>query len=67
MQDLSTKEQIRVLYNAGQEAVITLVQGLFDKISHFKQLVESHMAGENHVTRLAILLTLELWHRQFID
>ena len=41
MPDLSTKEQIRALYNAGEEAVVTLVQGLFDKISHLEQLVES--------------------------
>ncbi len=41
MKDLSTKEQIRVLYNAGEEAVITLVQGLLDKISHLEQLIAS--------------------------
>ncbi len=41
MQDLSTKEQIRVLYNSGEEAVITFVQGLLDKISHLELLIES--------------------------
>ncbi|MHA1337918.1 MAG: IS66 family transposase, partial [Promethearchaeota archaeon] len=38
---MSTKEQIRVLYNSGEEAVITFVQGLLDKISHLELLIES--------------------------
>jgi asparagine synthase (glutamine-hydrolysing) len=29
--------------------------------------VEEHMAGRNHATRLGVLLTIELWHRQFMD
>jgi transposase len=41
MKDLSTKEKIRALYNAGEEAVIIFVQGLLDNVSHLKQLVES--------------------------
>ncbi len=41
MLDLITKGQIRALYNAGEEAVETLVQGLLDKISHLEQLIES--------------------------
>ena len=41
MSDSSTKEQIRVLYNTGEESVITFVQGLLDKISHLEQLIES--------------------------
>jgi len=41
MKDLSTKEQIRVLYDASEKVVITLVQGLLDKIAHLEQIVES--------------------------
>lgn len=41
MPDLITKGQIRALYNAGEEAVETLVQGLLDKISHLEHLIES--------------------------
>ena len=33
MQDLNTREKIRALYQAGEEAVITFVQGLLDHIS----------------------------------
>jgi transposase len=46
MQDLSTKGQIRVLYNSGEESVITFVQGLLDKISHLEHLIESQ---EKHI------------------
>lgn len=41
MPESSKKEQIRALYNAGEEAVETLVQGLLDKISHLEHLIES--------------------------
>lgn len=41
MPDLITTEQIRVLYNTGEEAVISLVQGLLAKVSHLEHLIES--------------------------
>lgn len=41
MQDLSTKELIRVLYHTGEELVLTFVHGLLDKISHLEHLIES--------------------------
>jgi transposase len=41
MQEVITKEQIRVLYTSGEETVISLVQGLLDKISQLECLVES--------------------------
>ncbi|HET7010122.1 MAG TPA: asparagine synthase-related protein [Anaerolineales bacterium] len=32
-----------------------------------RQLVQEHMAGADHAVRLGALLSLELWHRQFVD
>jgi asparagine synthase (glutamine-hydrolysing) len=32
-----------------------------------RTVVAEHMAGANHAVRIAALLTLELWHRQFMD
>ncbi len=43
-----------------------LGRGYF-KPDYVRQLVAAHLAGENHTVRLGALLTLELWHRQFID
>ena len=34
---------------------------------HIRSLVDEHMAGANHAVRLGALLSLELWHRRFID
>ena len=35
--------------------------------AYIRNLVAEHMAGCDHTRRLGVLLTLELWHRQFID
>ncbi|MFN8468145.1 MAG: asparagine synthase-related protein [Caldilineaceae bacterium] len=35
--------------------------------SYIRNLVAEHMAGCDHARRLGTLLTIELWHRQFID
>jgi asparagine synthase (glutamine-hydrolysing) len=35
--------------------------------TYIRNLVAEHMAGCDHSRRLGVLLTLELWHRQFID
>jgi hypothetical protein len=32
-----------------------------------RSLVAEHMAGADYAIRLGALLSLELWHRQFID
>lgn len=32
-----------------------------------RRLVDEHMNGTDHSTRLGVLLSLELWHQQFID
>jgi asparagine synthase (glutamine-hydrolysing) len=32
-----------------------------------RQLVLDHMAGQDHSVQLGVLLSLELWHRQFLD
>lgn len=43
-----------------------LGRGLFDAAA-VRQLVAAHRAGENHSERMWALVTLELWHRIFID
>ena len=35
--------------------------------AYIRNLVAEHMAGCDHARRIGALLTLELWHRQFID
>jgi hypothetical protein len=35
--------------------------------SYVRSLVGKHMAGSDQTRQLGVLLTLELWHRQFID
>jgi len=35
--------------------------------SFIHRLVSSHMAGKNHSRELGMLLSIELWHRQFLD
>lgn len=41
MKDLATREQIKALYVAGEDAVITLVESLMEKISQLEQVVKS--------------------------
>ncbi|MGE0461438.1 MAG: asparagine synthetase B [Vicinamibacterales bacterium] len=44
----------------------TLDRGYF-RPDYVRGLVESHMNGARHAVRLGGLLTIELWHRQFLD
>lgn len=44
----------------------TLERGYFNP-GYVRQLVAEHMLGTNHAPKIGILLTLEIWHRQFID
>jgi asparagine synthase (glutamine-hydrolysing) len=44
----------------------TLDRGYFQP-DYVRGLVTAHMNGERHAVRLGALLTIELWHRQFID
>jgi asparagine synthase (glutamine-hydrolysing) len=44
----------------------SLERGYFDP-EYVRNLVAEHMAGANRARRLAVLLTLELWHRLFLD
>ena len=34
---------------------------------YVRDLVAEHMAGSNHAVKLGALLSIELWHRQFLD
>jgi asparagine synthase (glutamine-hydrolysing) len=43
-----------------------LGRGYFNP-DYIQKLVIDHMAGKNHANKLGVLLSLELWHRQFID
>ncbi len=43
-----------------------LARGYF-RADYVRQLVSEHMAGADHTSRLGALLTIELWHKQFID
>jgi asparagine synthase (glutamine-hydrolysing) len=43
-----------------------LGRGYFNP-DYLRNLVSEHMAGANHAVRLGAFLSLELWHRQFID
>lgn len=43
-----------------------LQRGLF-RAEYVRNLVNEHMAGVNHARKLGALLTIELWHRQFLD
>jgi asparagine synthase (glutamine-hydrolysing) len=44
----------------------TLERGYFDP-AYVKSLVAEHMAGADLAPRLGALISLELWHRQFLD
>jgi asparagine synthase (glutamine-hydrolysing) len=44
----------------------TLERGYF-KPETVRRLVAEHMAGADHTVRLGALMSIELWHRQFID
>jgi hypothetical protein len=44
----------------------TLDRGYF-KPEYVRRLLAEHAGGANHAVRLGALLTLELWHRQFVD
>ncbi len=44
----------------------TLERGYFNP-DYVRNLVAEHMACANHARRLGVLLTLELWHRLFLD
>lgn len=44
----------------------TLARGYFQP-DYLRNIVHEHMRGQNHTVRLGAFLTLELWHRQFID
>jgi asparagine synthase (glutamine-hydrolysing) len=43
-----------------------LERGYFNP-DYLRNLVSEHMAGANHAIRLGALISVELWHRQFID
>jgi asparagine synthetase B (glutamine-hydrolysing) len=44
----------------------TLERGYFVPQT-IRRLVAEHMAGANHTVKLGALMTLELWHRRFVD
>jgi asparagine synthase (glutamine-hydrolysing) len=44
----------------------SLLRGYF-RPSYVQQLVSEQMEGTDHAGKLGALLTLELWHRQFVD
>ncbi len=44
----------------------SLERGYF-RPEYIRKLVDDHMAGENHAEKLGALITLEMWHRMFID
>ena len=44
----------------------SIERGYF-RLEYIRKLVDDHMAGTNHAGKLGALITLELWHRIFID
>lgn len=50
----------------------TLLDGRVEERGYYKpgyirKLISDHMNGNNHSRKLGMLITIELWHRQFID
>lgn len=43
-----------------------LERGYFNP-DYLRKLVAEHMSGKDHANRLGILISLETWHRQFLD
>jgi transposase len=41
-------------------------RGYFNRAT-IQRLLAEHMSGANYERKLGVLLSLELWHRQFID
>jgi len=44
----------------------SLARGYFNPDS-IKNLVSEHMAGADYASKLGVLLTLELWHKKYLD
>lgn len=44
----------------------TLDRGYFNP-DYIRNLVAEHMLGKDHANRLGVLISLEIWHRQFLD
>lgn len=44
----------------------SLNRGYFQP-AYVRQLVQEHMSGTNHTIRLGALISLELWHRAYVD
>ncbi len=60
------RRELRPWVEATLLARQSLDRGYFTP-TYVRNLVAEHMAGCDHSRRLGVLLTLELWHRQFID
>jgi len=44
----------------------SLERGYFQP-ERVRQVVQEHMSGANHAVRLGAMLSLELWHRMYLD
>ena len=44
----------------------TFERGYFNPV-YLRKIVSEHMNGENHSVNIGALLSIELWHRQYID
>jgi asparagine synthase (glutamine-hydrolysing) len=47
-------------------APAALGRGYFNP-DYLRQLVRDHMAGADHAVRIGALISIELWHRQYLD